>query len=132
MRTIIVALLSPIIAFSLKAQSVPPSSVNIGFGIDTTVTDVGNIVALTRAYLAHPDSSAPNRGLWSTKSEFDRRLGDITIQAYQGFPATIVSIVSNEVNDSVYVVKILYANSGNERKGVMPLALQRRGKTRRL
>ena len=62
--------------------------VSVSFGIDTTVKDVNDVVRLVRAYLAKPDSSARSRGLWSTATDFDRRVGDLTTEAYQGFPAT--------------------------------------------
>ena len=108
----------------LTAQT-PSPSVSTGFGVDTTVTDVGNIVALVRAYLAAPDTSARSRGLWTTSTDFDRRIGDITAgQAYQGFPATVVGVVSVPSNDSLYVVKILHARADSA-EGIAPLALQR-------
>jgi hypothetical protein len=111
-------------ARSLQAQ-VPSPSVSTGFGVDTSITDVRNVVSLVRAYLAKPDSSARSRGLWSSATEFDRRIGDITAgQANQGFPATVVGIISDGPGDSVYVVKILYARADSAR-GISPLALQR-------
>ena len=60
---------------------VAPAAVSVSFGIDTTIVDVGNIVRLVRAYLAKPDSSARSRGLWSTATDFDRRVGDLTTEA---------------------------------------------------
>src|SRR5207253_2396190 len=62
------------IAFQAHAQEAPPK-VSVSFGIDTTLTDVGKVVGLVRAYLAKPDSSARSRGLWSTATDFDRRVG---------------------------------------------------------
>ncbi len=103
----------------------PPSAVSLSWGIDTTVTDVRDIVGLVRSYLARPDSSARSRGLWSTATEFDRRVGDLTIQAYQGFPATIVGITSDGPGDNVYTVKVLYAGADSTRRRITPLALQR-------
>lgn len=109
---------------SLHPQ-VPSPSVSIGFGVDTSITDVRNVVSLVRAYLAKPDSSARSRGLWSTATEFDRRIGDVTAgQVYQGFPATVVGVISDGPGDSVYVVKILYAHADSA-SGISPLALQR-------
>jgi len=109
---------------SMSAQ-VPSPSVSVGFGVDTTISDVRNIFALVRAYLAKPDSSAKGRGLWSLSSDFDRRVGDISAgQAYQGFRATVVGIVPAVPGDSVYTVKILHARADSSRR-VTPLALQR-------
>lgn len=112
-----------VIADGADAQAAPPS-VSVSFGIDTTITDVGNVVRLLRAYLATPDSSARSRGLWSTATDFDRRAGDLTAEAYQGFPATVISLASDGPGDSVYVVRVLYASA--DRSGhISPLALQR-------
>lgn len=107
-----------------RAQVAPPT-VSVSFGIDTTITDVGDVVRLVRAYLANPDSSARSRGLWSTATDFDRRVGDLTSEAYQGFPATIVSVASDGPGDSVYVVRVLYASADSTRQRISPLALQR-------
>jgi hypothetical protein len=104
---------------------VAPAAVSVSFGIDTTIADVGNIVRLVRAYLAKPDSSARSRGLWSTATDFDRRFGDLTAEAYQGFPATIVSVASDGPGDSVYVVRVLYASADSTGQRISPLALQR-------
>ncbi len=103
----------------------PPPSVSVSFGIDTTIMDVGNVVRLVRAYLTRPDSSARSRGLWSTATDFDRRVGDLTMEAYQGFPATIVSVASDGPGDSVYVVRVLYAHGDSTGARISPLALQR-------
>jgi hypothetical protein len=108
---------------SLTAQQ-PSPSVSVGFGVDTTITDVRNVVSLVRAYLAKPDTSARTRGLWSKSTDFDRRIGDISAgRANQGFPATVVGIIPAVPGDSVYVVRILYARAGST--GISPLALQR-------
>ena len=104
---------------------VAPPTVSVSFGIDTTISDVGNIVRLMRAYLAKPDSSARSRELWSTATDFDRRIGDLTTEAYQGFPATIVSIASDGPGDSLYGVRVLYASADSTRQIISPLALQR-------
>jgi hypothetical protein len=112
-------------ASPMEAQ-VPAPSVSLGFGVDTTVGDVGNIVRLVRAYLAKPDSSARTRGLWSSASAFDRRYGDLSANdAYQGFRATITGVVPASRGDSVYVVKILHATADSSGKRISPLALQR-------
>jgi len=108
---------------SVTAQT-PSPSVSTGFGVDTTITDVRNIVSLVRAYLAKPDTTARSRGLWTTSTEFDRRVGDATLfQAYAGFPATVVGVLST-LDDSVYVVRVLYARADST-GAAAPLALQR-------
>ena len=116
------------LAAVLPARAQEPSpTVSVSWGIDTTATDNRAIVALVRAYLAKPDSSARSRGLWSTATEFDRRVGDLTMPmgAYQGFPATIVGITSDGPGDSVYTVKVLHAEADSTRTRISPLALQR-------
>lgn len=121
-----VFLSAPAMTSPAHAQQ-PPSAVSLSWGIDTTVTDVRDIVGLVRSYLARPDSSARSRGLWSTATEFDRRVGDLTMPmgAYQGFPATIVGITSDGPGDSVYTVKVLHASADSARRRINPLALQR-------
>ena len=113
-----------ITAGSVAAQQ-PSPSVSAGFGVDTTIADVRNVVSLVRAYLAKPDSSARTRGLWSTATEFDRTTGDVTAwRANQGFPATVVGVIPAMPGDSVYIVRILYARADSA-GGASPLALQR-------
>jgi len=112
------------VAFQAHAQEAPPK-VSVSFGIDTTLTDVGKVVGLVRAYLAKPDSSARSRGLWSTATDFDRRVGDLTMDAYQGFPATIVGVAPDGPGDSLYVVRVLYARGDSAGGRISPLALQR-------
>ena len=108
---------------ALAAQE-PSPSVSVGFGVDTTITDVRNVVSLVRAYLAKPDTTARTRGLWSKSTEFDRMIGDIAAgRVNQGFPATVVGIIPAMSGDSVYVVRILYAHADSS--GVSPLALER-------
>ncbi len=108
----------------LDAQE-PSPAVSAGFGVDTTITDVRNVVSLVRAYLAKPDSSARTKGLWSTATEFDRTIGDVTAgRANQGFPATVVGVIPAMPGDSVYIVRILYARADSAGT-VAPLALQR-------
>ncbi len=107
------------------AAQVPSPYVSAGFGVDTTIADVRNVVSLVRAYLARPDSSARSRGLWSTATDFDRTVGDVTAgRANQGFPATVVGVIPAMLGDSVYVVRILYARADSAGR-VAPLALQR-------
>ncbi len=118
--TSLVALLS----HSAVAQT-PAPTVSLSFGVDTSMTDVRDIVRLTRAYLAHPDSSARSRGLWSTKSAFDSRYGDLATEAYQGFPATIIGVTGTGSGDSLFVVKVIHASADSAGKAITPLAMQR-------
>ncbi|MGH7615144.1 MAG: hypothetical protein ACREMW_14030 [Gemmatimonadales bacterium] len=105
------------------AGQTPAPTVSLGFGVDTSIAEVREIVRLTRAYLTHPDSSAPSTGLWSTRAPLDARTNDLAIQAYQGFPATIVGVTGTGPGDSVFIVKVLHATAGSTR--ISPLALQR-------
>jgi hypothetical protein len=126
-RRLIVAglILSVGVAVGPARAQVAPPAVSVSFGIDTTITDIGDIVRLVRAYLANPDSSARSRGLWSTATDFDRNVGDVTEDVYQGFPATIVSVASDGPGDSVYVVRVLYARADSTGRHISPLAFQR-------
>jgi hypothetical protein len=113
-------------AVSITASSqTPVPSVTLSFGVDTTVTPVGEIVRLTRDYLSRPDSSARTRGLWSSSSNEDRQHGDLAVSAYQGFRATILGVSGTGAGDSVFVVKVLHANSDSSRKRISAVALQR-------
>jgi len=124
LRSITVAALIVFTPSGAAAQT-PSLSVSAGFGVDTTITDVHNVFSLVRAYLARPDTSARTRGLWTSSTEFDRRIGDVTAgRVYQGFPATLVGVIPAVPNDSVYVVRILYARADSA-QGIGPLALQR-------
>ena len=111
-------------AMTAHAQATS-STVSVSFGVDTTLAEVGGIVRLVRAYLTNPDSSARSRGLWSTATDFDRRVGDLTTGVYQGFPASIIGIASDGPGDSVYVVRVLYARADSTGGHISPLALQR-------
>lgn len=125
-RLVVAALvLATLVATEQASAQMAPPTVSVSFGIDTTITDVGDVVRLIRAYLARPDSSARSRGLWSTATDFDRRVGDLTTEAYQGFPATIVGVASDGPGDSVYVVRLLYANGDSTGRRISLLALQR-------
>jgi hypothetical protein len=115
-------------AFGIAAPAYSQTAsktVSVSFGIDTTLTDIGAVVRLVRAYLAKPDSSARSRGLWSTATDFDRNVGDLTTVAYQGYPATIVGLASDGPGDSVYVVRVLYATADSTGGHISPLAMQR-------
>lgn len=110
----------------LATAQTPVSSVTVSFGVDTAVADVGPIVRLVRAYLKRPDTSAGTRGLWASSNEWDRRHGDLHRRyAYQGFPASIIGVMSAGPGDSLYLVKVLYATADSATRAVMPLALQR-------
>jgi hypothetical protein len=124
-RTIaaILCILSAGVGASLFAQT-PAPSVGISFGVDTSITEVRDIVRLTRAYLAQPDSTAQSRGLWSTQSRFDALYGDLAMEAYQGFPASIIGVTGTGPGDSVFVVKIVHG-SADSSGTLRPIALQR-------
>lgn len=107
------------------ASQTPAPSVSLGFGVDTSIAEVREIVRLTRAYLTHPDSSARSTGLWSTRVPLDPRTSDLATQAYQGFPATIVGVTGTGAGDSVFVVKVLHATADSTGRTISPLALQR-------
>lgn len=95
-------------------------------GIDTTQTDVAQIVRLTRDYLTRPDTSAMSRGLWSTARPFDRRWGDMIAPfIYFGFPATILGVTSAAAGDTAYVVKILHSSTDEQGRDALPAAVQR-------
>ncbi|HEX6628351.1 MAG TPA: hypothetical protein VF105_10360 [Gemmatimonadaceae bacterium] len=108
---------------SVDAQT-PPPSVTTSFGVDTTNSEVRDILRLTRAYLAQPDPSARSRGLWSNSS-LDTRYGDLAMEAYQGFPATIIGVTGAAPGDSVFVVKIIYGSADSSGSTLHPIALQR-------
>jgi len=103
----------------------PAAGVSLSFGVDTSIVEVREIVRLTRAYLANPDSSSRSRGLWSTASAFDARHGDLATEAYQGFPATILGVTGTGPGDSVFVVRVIHATADSSRKQTGVLALQR-------
>jgi hypothetical protein len=111
---------------ALAAAQAPVPSVTVSFGVDTATADVGPIVRLARAYLARPDTSAGSRGLWASSNQWDQRHGDLHRQyVYQGFPASIIGVMSAGPGDSLYLVKVLYATADSATRAVMPLALQR-------
>lgn len=125
-RALIAALVVALFVGAGQARGqTPPPTVSASFGVDTSATDIGNIVRLVRAYLANPDSSAKGRGLWSTATDFDRRVGDLTMEAYQGFPATVIYVAPDGPGDSVFVVRMLYATADSTGRNVSPLAMQR-------
>lgn len=121
----IVSAMSTCLVDASAIGQTPAPSVSLGFGVDTSVAEVHDIVRLTRAYLLRPDSSARSRGLWSTRAPFDAGVGDLATQAYQGFPATIVGVTGTGSGDSVFVVKVLHATADSTRTRISPLALQR-------
>ncbi len=100
--------------------------VSTSFGVDTTIPEVRAIVAVVRAYLAHPDSADRRSTLWSTRDPADRRWGDISATlAYQGVPGTILGVLGTDAGDSLYVVKTLYASADSAGRAVSVVALQR-------
>jgi hypothetical protein len=107
------------------ASQTPAPSVSLGFGVDTSIAEVREIVRLTRAYLTRPDSAARSTGLWSTQAPLDPRTSDLAIRAYQGFPATIVGVTGTGLGDSVFIVKVLHATADSTGRTISPLALQR-------
>ena len=118
-----VTVLAGFIAMTAKAQT-PAPSVSISFGVDTTISEVRDIVRLTRAYLAQPDFTARSRGLWSS-SPNDVRYGDLGMEAYQGGPATIIGVTGTGPGDSVFIVKIIHGSADSTGTHLQPLALQR-------
>jgi len=121
----VVAVVSTCLVSVSASGQTPAPSVSLGFGIDTSVAEVREIVRLTRAYLLRPDSSARSRGLWSTGAPLEAPESDLATQAYQGFPATIVGVTGTGLDDSVFVVKVLHATADSSRTRISPLALQR-------
>lgn len=116
--------LSVVYHAQVDAQT-PARSVTTSFGVDTSIAEVRDIVHLTGAYLARPDTSARTRGLWSTRSSFDVRYGDLAMEAYQGFPATIIGVTGTGPGDSVFVVKIIHGSADSAGTHLQPIALQR-------
>jgi hypothetical protein len=109
---------------ALHAQT-PVPAVSVSYGVDTTIPEVGAIVRVMRAYLAHPDSGGRHNSLWGTRDPRDRRWGDITAPlAYQDAPATILGVVGTDAGDSLYVVKTAYARPDTD-QATRLIALQR-------
>ena len=128
-RPAVVAALS-VVAFAPSARAQTPApAVGLGFGVDTTQTDVGPIVRLVRAYLAAPDSVARSPELWDgagAASAADHTHDDLAARyALQGFPASIIGVLPTDAGDSLYTVKLLYARAERTGGPVSPLALER-------
>lgn len=106
---------------------VPPSSVGVSSVVDTSLTDVRDVVRLVRAYLAKVnDTSAVAQSMWSRADARDRRFGDLTrFFAYYGNPAMIVGVTSAGQGDTLFVVKVLHASVDSTRHEIEPWALQR-------
>ncbi len=119
-----VSLLASCIRKSAAAQT-PSPRVSLSFGVDTSIAQVRDIVHLTAAYLAHPDTSARSRGLWSEEGSNDPRFADLATKAYQGFPATILGVTGTGSGDSVFVVRLIHATADSSGTQIRPLALQR-------
>ena len=107
----------------LAAQT-PPASVTTSFGVDTTISEVRDIVRLMRAYLAHPDFSERSRGFWS-KAPMDARYGDLSMDAYNGLPATIIGVTDAAPGDSVFAVRIIYGTADSSGTPLQPVTMQR-------
>ena len=114
-----------LLASSPTTAQTPSPSVALSFGVDTSITEVRQIVRLTAEYLMHQGDSTRLRGLWSKQSAFDARAGDLAQEAYQGFPATILGVTAVGAGDSVFVVKVIHASADSTRQEITPLALQR-------
>src|SRR4051812_35597814 len=114
-----------VLASSPSIAQTPSPSIALSFGVDTSITEVREIVRLTSEYLLHQGDSTRLRGLWSTRSAFDARAGDLAQEAYQGFPATILAVTGVGAGDSLYVVKVIHASADSTRQQITPLALQR-------
>lgn len=119
-----ILLAAGVVACVTAAAQTPAPSVTTSFGVDTSITEVRDIVRLTRAYLANPDTSARSKGLWS-RSSLDARYGDLAAEVYQGFPATIVGVTGTGPGDSVFVVKIIHGSADSTGTRLQPIALQR-------
>lgn len=121
LQAILIACAAPLSAIG----QTPAQSVGLSFGVDTSIAEVRDIVRLTTAYLARPDSSARARGLWSPQSPVDSRFRDLATKAYQGFPATILGVTGTGPPDTVFLVKVLHADADSTGKRIGVLALQR-------
>ncbi len=104
----------------------PAATIALGFGIDTTDSDVSAILRLVRAYLANPSATARSGALWRNAGSADFTQHDLAARyALQGFPANIVGVLSTDGGDSVYAVKVLHARAERAGGGASPIALQR-------
>ena len=102
----------------------PP--VAVGYGVDTTVADVGAVVRLVTAYLAAPDSTARSQRFWSVSDSLDRRAGDLAAPfGFYDAPAVVVGVLSVPPGDSVYAIRIQYTRTDTTRGDSFPIALQR-------
>ncbi len=110
---------------SASAQA-PAATVVLGFGVDTTDSDVGQIVRLLRTYLADPKTTAQSSTLWRNAGSADLTQRDLAARyALQGLPATIVGVLATDGGDTVYSVKLLHARGERAGGGASPIALQR-------
>ena len=114
------------VAGACRRSPAPAPRFSVGFGVDTSVADVGAVVRLVRDYLAHPDSTARTRALWSTADSLDRRAGDLMARfGLYTTPATVLGVLAVPPGDSVYAVRIHYTNTEATPGRSVPLALQR-------
>ncbi len=117
---------------SSRAWCQQPSEVTIGFGVDTTNSDVRAIVRTVRDYFGLPGAGHVPTPLWTASEQRARPDYDLTARmVFQGFPATIAGVVSADPGDSEYVVKTLFAQADSNGRNIRPIALQRLYATRR-
>jgi hypothetical protein len=112
-------------AGSLAGQLAAPK-VTISSVIDTSSRDAAAIVRLVRAYLSSANQVPTSADLWAKDNALDRRAGDINrFYVYQGYPATVVTVMPAAVGDSLYLVKVLHASAEDSAQRIEPWALQR-------
>ncbi len=114
-------------AVATEAQQ-PAASVSLGFGVDTTIAPVGAIVRTVTAYLQLPQPGRTPTSLFVPGRYAGPALYDpAAMMAYQGFAATVVSVLPTGPRGDVYVVKLLHASaqSDSTTSTIRPLALQR-------
>lgn len=109
----------------------PPSRVSLGFGVDTTLADVGSIVRTVVEYFRLPKPGRTPTALWNQAEQKLRPNYDITARmVFQGAPATIVAVVPTGEDHREYVVKTLFAGADSNGTNIRPLAIQRLYATR--
>jgi len=130
-RLLIVAILLSALAARFTAARAqgpaPPVHLAIGFGVDTTTSPHGEILALYRNYLTHRlDSLRPNP-YWSAAEQKKWPVFDLLAPyIYQGFSNfTIVHLAPAVGLDSTYLVRTLISSVDDSTNEVRPLALYR-------
>ncbi|HEU4436915.1 MAG TPA: hypothetical protein VFR89_05570 [candidate division Zixibacteria bacterium] len=112
---------------ALAQSPSPPVHLAIGFGVDTTTSPHGEILALYRAYLTHRlDSLRPNP-YWSTVEQKQWPVFDLLAPyIYQGFSNfTVVQLAPAAGLDSAYLIRTLISSVDDSTLEVRPLALYR-------